>query len=162
MPGNITLPAASFAVLTTGLSDAGEATDSVLREAGMTAGRALAAELAGDDGPAALSSHRFWDAMSRAVRDAGLGSIGVESTSEAWIILAGADLAEPEPHEFTVGVLEGLLTTAGGEPVGILASPADELCRFVAASPRLLGGIERRLGDGATLEDALRGDAEPD
>jgi predicted hydrocarbon binding protein len=156
--GNITLPAASFAVLATGLSGAGTQADSVLGEAGRTTGRALAAGIVGDE-DTGLSSRRFWETAGESVREAGLGSIGVESTGEAWIILVGVELAEPEPYAFTAGVIEGLLSAAAGEPVGVVASPGDELCRFVAAAPRLLAGVERLLQGGAALEDALRGDA---
>ena len=118
MSGNITLPAASFAVLTTrlGLGDS-DAADA-LREAGRTAGSGLAEQFAGNDA-SLVSSRRFWQEATEAVRGSGLGAIGLEEQAQAWLLLAGEDLAEPAPHGFTAGP-EGALV------LDIFSPPRDE------------------------------------
>lgn len=158
MTGNITLSAASFAVLTTGFGEAGPDAGAVLREAGVEAGRGFATELSVGHEP--VSSRRFWDDVADAVRSAGLGSIRLDDQKEAWLVLVGTDLADASPHDFTAGVIEGLLTAASGHPVGTASSPDADGTRFVAGAPRLVASIGRRLARGTSLENALPGDAD--
>lgn len=160
MSDNITLPAASFAVLAAGLTDTAADASAVLRDAGMAAGRTMAAALPGLTSEP-RSSRRFWNEAMESIRTCGLGSIGVEDEAGTWLVLTGTELSEPAPHRFTAGVLEGLLTAAAGEPVAVVPAPGPEVCHFVAGAPRLMVGIARRLENGATLEDALRGDQAP-
>jgi len=164
----VRMPSSALQALTAAADRGGEVVAAAVRDAGRAAGEEVARRIAGAISLSELDTDDFWSAANAETGARGLGTFewkrGIGGHAE--LLVRGApDLADGARTSgnggttFTEGLIEGLLTAAAGEPVGVVRAPLDdgEGIRFVIGSPVALRHVQVRLRGGATLEQALEG-----
>ena len=153
-PGHACLPTAALALLAERACAAGEAGYSALREAGRITGARLLASLEAE--PERLERREFWHRANERLESLGLGRLRPQDLEPALAAVTWAGGAETDdrPGEragcpLAAGILEGLLSGAAGESVGVLevecAAAEAEACRFLVGDPARLRNLRRRL-----------------
>lgn len=163
----IRMPSPALQALSAAADRGGEVVAAAVRGAGRAAGEEIARRIAGAVSISELDTDDFWSAANAETDARGLGTFewkrGMGGHAE--LLVRGApDLAEGARASrggtpFTEGLIEGLLTAAAEEPVGVVRAPLDDGAgiRFVIGSPVALRHVQARLRAGATLEQALEG-----
>ena len=164
----VRMPSPALQALAAAADRGGEVVAAAVRDAGRAAGEEVARRIAGAISLSELDTDDFWSAANAETGARGLGTFewkrGIGGHAE--LLVRGApDLADGARTSgnggtpFTEGLIEGLLTAAAGEPVGVVRAPLDdgEGIRFVIGSPVALRHVQVRLRGGATLEQALEG-----
>ena len=164
----VRMPSPALQALSAAADRGGEVVAAAVRDAGRAAGEEVARRIAGAISLSELDTDDFWSAANAETGARGLGTFewkrGIGGHAE--LLVRGApDLADGARTSgnggtaFTEGLIEGLLTAAAGEPVGVVRAPLDdgEGIRFVIGSPVALRHVQVRLRGGATLEQALEG-----
>lgn len=177
-PAEVALPVAALAALRRDLvAELGDDRAAhVLREAGRSAGDALAALLApgggasGDGeetGAGALPARTFWRRLGALLAERGWGHLEFREAHPGLGALEAADLAESDATEaaarpschFTAGMLANLLGRVADGPIGVLEvecrSRGDLRCRFLFGGAAALEQVHGRLAAGKHLEAAL-------
>ncbi len=164
----VRMPSRALQALSAAADRGGEVVAAAVRDAGRAAGEEIARRIAGAISLSELDTDDFWSAANAETGARGLGTFewkrGIGGHAE--LLVRGApDLADGARTSgnggtpFTEGLIEGLLTAAAEEPVGVVRAPLDdgEGIRFVIGSPVALRHVQVRLRGGATLEQALEG-----
>ena len=164
----VRMPSPALQALSAAADRGGEVVAAAVRGAGRAAGEEIARRIARAISLSELDADDFWSAVNAETDARGLGTFewsrGIGG--HAVLLVHGApDLAEGARASgngstpFTEGLIEGLLTAAAEEPVGVVRAPLDdgEGIRFVIGSPVALRHVLVRLRSGATLEQALEG-----
>jgi hypothetical protein len=164
----VRVPSSALQALTAAADRGGEVVATAVRDAGRAAGEEIARRIAEVVSLSELDTDDFWSAANAETDARGLGTFewkrGIGGHAE--LLVHGApDLAEGTRVSatggtpFTEGLIEGLLTAAAEEPVGVVQAPLDdgEGTRFVIGSPVALRHVALSLRGGATLEQALEG-----
>lgn len=162
----ILLPPSALQALAAAAASALPGAEEVLTQAGAEVGRTLHPQLAEDGAVGARGD--FWDRLQRHLVRRGLGRFSHRRIHPGIGVLEGSGVAEledvPGDREgrpfvpFTTGVLLGVLSAAAGRPVDLRllgGTYGGSSCRWVFGSPAALDALERRLGRGATLEEAV-------
>jgi hypothetical protein len=164
----VRVPSSALQALAAAADRGGEVVATAVRDAGRAAGEEIARRIAEVVSLSELDTDDFWSAANAETDARGLGTFewkrGIGGHAE--LLVHGApDLAEGTRVSatggtpFTEGLIEGLLTAAAEEPVGVVQAPLDdgEGTRFVIGSPVALRHVALSLRGGATLEQALEG-----
>lgn len=161
----IILPPSALRALADAAAAAKPGAEGVLVDAGREVGTTLHPALMEDEG--AGPPRDFWDRLQRLFSRRGLGTlthrrihpgIGLLESPGVAELLGAPDHGGEAP--FTTGILLGILSATAGRPVDLRQirpppSGAASACRWVFGSPAALDGLEKGLGHGRTLEEAL-------
>jgi predicted hydrocarbon binding protein len=163
---DIILPPSALRALADAAATAMSGGEGVLLEAGREVGRALHPLVMQEGGASAQGD--FWERLQMHLARRGLGSIRHRRIHPGIGLLESRGVAELAGEEapgegrpfapFTTGLLRGLLSAAAGRPVDLRqldGAPGGALCRWVFGSPAALDALERGMGRGRTLEEAV-------
>ncbi len=164
----VRMPSPALQALSAAADRGGEVVAAAVRDAGRAAGEEVARRIAGAISLSELDTDDFWSAANAETGARGLGTFewkrGIGGHAELRVrgapdLADGARTSGNGGTPFTEGLIEGLLTAAAEEPVGVVRAPRDdgEGIRFVIGSPVALRHVQVRLRGGATLEQALEG-----
>jgi hypothetical protein len=103
-----------------------------------------------------------WESLARAWREMGLGELEVTEPGAELLEIRVTDRdTSAVTRETVLELLRGILTDLAGQPVAIVAGPADdparESIRFIVGSPRLLARIGPDYESGVDAEVLLAG-----
>ena len=164
----VRVPSPALQALSAAADRGGEVVASAVRDAGRVAGGEIARRIAEVVSLSELDTDDFWSAANAETDARGLGTFewkrGIGGHAELLVhgapdLAEGARVSGTGGTPFTEGLIEGLLTAAAEEPVGVVRAPPDdgEGIRFVIGSPVALRHVLVSLRGGATLEQALEG-----
>lgn len=163
---DIILPPSALRALADAAAGSTPGAGAILLLAGREVGRALHPLLVEEDGGGAQRD--FWDRLQRQFARRGLGVLGHRRIHPGIGLLECSGVAELEgggaagrPTPFTTGLLLGILSAAAGRDVDLRPLAGDASAdvatsaRWVFGSPAALDALERELGRGFALEEAV-------
>lgn len=175
-PGSLTFGRGTLRQLHASLAaHAPEQAVAVLQEAGYAAGesiyRAFAEWLrarAGVERPDDLDADLLPEMLSDFFGAAGWGSVAMERLGSAALALDSHDWAEAEPGTtespmcyFSAGMLADFLGRLSDQPVAVMEvecrGRGDARCRFLSATPEVLGAVYERMAEGKSYQEAVNG-----
>ena len=164
----IVLPPSALRALADAAAAALPEAEGALLEAGREVGRALHPQVMQEGGGGAPGD--FWERLQMHLVRRGLGSIHHRRIHPGIGLLESRGVAELAGDEapgggrpfvpFTTGLLRGLLSAAAGREVvlrQVEGAPGEAPCRWIFGSPAALDALERGMGRGRTLEEAVAG-----
>ncbi len=168
------IPRASLLTLRTSLvRDLGDGFATVLQEAGYAGGESVLAAMRdwcaanGLGAPETLAYSQFQVAAIRFFADTGWGTVSLAPLGDAAVAFDSADWAEADPAAampypscyYTVGVLADLFGRVADGPLQCLEvecrAAGAERCRFLLASPEVIGQVYQRMTQGVAYAEAL-------
>ena len=171
--GLVAIPRDSLLTLRTALfRDLGINAAAVLQEAGYAGGEAFFDAFSrwlasrGLPAPESLPSSEFAARASEFLRNAGWGSINVD-TLESAATIDSSDWAESDPDHpmefpgcyYSAGLLTDLFGRIIGEPVAVMEvecrSMGNNRCRFLVGAADTMQRVYDAMGEGLTYEQAL-------
>ena len=169
------IPRSSLSTLRASLvRDLGDGFAGVLQEAGYAGGASVLAAMQqwcaanGLGAPEALPYAQFQQVAARFFADTGWGNVSLEPLGDAAVAFDSADWAEADPAAampypscyYTAGMLADLFGRVAGDALGCLEvecrSAGAARCRFLLASPAVIGHVYQRLTEGVGYADALK------
>lgn len=168
------IPHASLTTLRASLvRDLGNGFATVLQEAGFAGGAAALGGMHdwcaanGLGAPETLSYAEFQEVAARFFADTGWGTVSLGPVGETAVAFDSADWAEADPTSampfpscyYTAGMLADLFGRVADGPLQCLEvecrSSGATRCRWLIASPAVIGHVYERLTEGVSYQDAL-------
>lgn len=168
------LPRASLHALRASLQrDLGDGFAAVLQEAGYAGGESVFAGLRdwcasnGMGAPESLPYAQFQQALVRFFAETGWGNITLEPIGDTALAVDSADWAEADPAAqtpypscyYTAGMLADVFGRVADGPMQAMEvecrSNGAERCRWLLASPEVIGHVYQRLTEGVGYAEAL-------
>lgn len=168
------MPRASLQALRASLvRDLGNGFATVLQEAGYAGGEAVFAAMRewcaanGLGAPEMLPYAQFQEAAARFFADTGWGSVSLEPIGDAAIAFDSPDWAEADPAAgmpfpscyYTAGLLADVFGRVADGPLQCLEvecrSNGAGRCRWLLASPEVVGHVYQRITEGVGYAEAL-------
>ncbi|MDP3911239.1 MAG: V4R domain-containing protein [Gemmatimonadales bacterium] len=146
----------------------------VLQETGYAAGEAIYRAFSewlpgrtGVDRPEELDADLLGDVLSDFFVASGWGAIAMAPVGASALALDAADWAEAEPGSaenpmcfFSAGMLADFLGRLSDRQVSVMEvecrSRGDARCRFLSATPEILGQVYEQMTQGKSYEEALQ------
>jgi predicted hydrocarbon binding protein len=169
------IPHASLRTLRASLQrDLGDGFATVLQEAGYAGGEAVFAafrDWCGANGlgaPESLAYSQFQAAAARFFADTGWGIVTMEPIGDTAVAFDSVNWAEADPDAhaaypscyYTAGVLADLFGRVAGHQMSCLEvecrSAGAARCRFLLASPDVIGHVYQKLTEGVGYAEALK------
>lgn len=169
------IPRTSLSTLRASLvRDMGDGFATVLQEAGYAGGESVLAAMRdwcaanGLGAPETLAYSQFQAAAARFFADTGWGGVSLEPIGDAAVAFDSSDWAEADPAAkmpypscyYTVGMLADVFGRVAGGPMQCLEvecrSVGAERCRFLLASPEVIGHVYQRMAAGVGYAEALK------
>lgn len=169
------IPRASLSTLRSSLMrDLGAGFATVLQEAGYAGGETILAGMRewcatnGLGSPETLAYAQFQQVAARFFAETGWGNVTLEPIGDTAIAIDAPDWAESDPAAqmpypgcyYTVGVLADVFGRVADGPLQCLEvecrSAVSERCRFLLASPEVIGHVYQRITEGVAYDAALR------
>jgi len=138
----------------------------ILQEVGYAAGEGMFRAFAAAHSPADLDADELPQALSDFFRGQGWGSVTITPVGTGALALDSSDWAEAEPGTaqtplcfFSAGMLADFLGRLSEETVAVMEvecrSRGDARCRFLSATPEVLGKVYNDMTAGKSYEEAL-------
>jgi predicted hydrocarbon binding protein len=138
----------------------------ILQEVGYAAGDGMFKAFAAAHNPADLDADQLPQALSDFFSGQGWGTVTITPVGTGALALDSSDWAEAEPGTaqtplcfFSAGMLADFLGRLSEETVAVMEvecrSRGDARCRFLSATPDVLGKVYNEMTAGKSYEEAL-------
>lgn len=138
----------------------------ILQEVGYAAGAGMFKAFAAAHSPADLDADQLPQALSDFFSGQGWGTVTITPVGTGALALDSGDWAEAEPGTaqtplcfFSAGMLADFLGRLSEETVAVMEvecrSRGDARCRFLSATPEVLGKVYNEMTAGKSYEEAL-------
>ena len=138
----------------------------ILQEVGYAAGDGMFKAFAAAHSPADLDADQLPQALSDFFSGQGWGTVTITPVGTGALALDSSDWAEAEPGTaqtplcfFSAGMLADFLGRLSEETVAVMEvecrSRGDARCRFLSATPEVLGKVYNEMTAGKSYEEAL-------